>query len=96
MLDEIQRRAFAYFAHETNPHSGLVIDTTVAGAPCSITASNGPGSITREIAGIPRRFVDYFARGVADGPDDGTIAPWAVAASLPFAPEIVIPTLERM
>ena len=27
------------------------------------------------------------------GPDDGTLAPWAVAASLPFAPEIVLPTL---
>ena len=27
------------------------------------------------------------------GPDDGTLAPWAVAASLPFAPEIVVPTL---
>ena len=29
------------------------------------------------------------------GPDDGTLAPWAVAASLPFAPEIVLPTLEH-
>ena len=29
-----------------------------------------------------------------DGPDDGSIAPWAVVASLPFAPEIVLPTLE--
>lgn len=28
-----------------------------------------------------------------DGPDDGTLAPWAVVASLPFAPEIVIPTI---
>lgn len=30
------------------------------------------------------------------GPDDGTIAPWAVvAASLPFAPEIVLPTIHH-
>jgi hypothetical protein len=29
------------------------------------------------------------------GPDDGTIAPWAVAASLPFAPEIVLPVLDH-
>ena len=28
------------------------------------------------------------------GPDDGTIAPWAIAASLPFAPEIVLPALD--
>src|SRR5207249_8279010 len=26
---------------------------------------------------------------------DGTVAPWAVVASLPFAPEIVLPTLEH-
>ena len=29
------------------------------------------------------------------GPDDGTIAPWAVVASLPFAPEIVMPTIKH-
>ena len=40
-----------------------------------------------------RRFLGYLARGVPYGPDDGTLAPWAVAASLPFAPEIVLPTL---
>ena len=42
-----------------------------------------------------RRFLGYAARGVPYGPDDGTIAPWAVAASLPFAPEIVLPTLQH-
>ena len=34
-----------------------------------------------------------MARGVPNGPDDGTIAPWAAVASLPFAPEIVLPML---
>jgi hypothetical protein len=58
-----------------------------------ITASDGPGEITREVDGIQRRFFDYRARAVPDGPDDGTIAPWAVVASLPFAPEIVLPTI---
>jgi hypothetical protein len=29
------------------------------------------------------------------GPDDGTLAAWSVAASLPFAPEIVLPTLRH-
>jgi NADPH:quinone reductase-like Zn-dependent oxidoreductase len=38
----------------------------------------------------------YEARGVPDGPDDGTLAPGAVAASLPFAPEIVIETLREL
>ena len=46
--------------------------------------------------GVGRRFYDYRARGVPFGPDDGTIAPWAVVASLPFAPEIVLPTLEYL
>jgi len=58
-----------------------------------ITASDGPGPDTLEIGGRQRRFFDYLARGVPEGPDDGTIAPWAVVASLPFAPEIVLPTL---
>ena len=60
-----------------------------------ITASNGPGPATRTIRGVRRRFRGYAARGVPYGPDDGTLAPWAVAASLPFAPEIVLPTLEH-
>ena len=59
-----------------------------------ITASDGPGEITRAVNGVERRFFDYLARGVPYGPDDGTLAPWAVVASLPFAPEIVLPTLE--
>ena len=37
----------------------------------------------------------YIARGAPYGPDDGTIAPSAVVASLPFAPEIVLPTLKN-
>jgi hypothetical protein len=58
-----------------------------------ITASNGPGPLSRRINGVTRRFWGYRARAVPWGPDDGTLAPWAVAASLPFAPEIVLPTL---
>lgn len=58
-----------------------------------ITASEGPGEITRKLDGIERRFFDYVARAVPYGPDDGTIAPWGVVASLPFAPEIVVPTV---
>ncbi len=61
-----------------------------------ITASDGPGRVTRSIGGVKRRFFDYKARGVPDGPDDGTLAPWAVVASLPFAPDIVIPTIEQV
>ena len=58
-----------------------------------ITASDGPGPSTLKVNGIERRFFDYLARGVPHGPDDGTLAPWAVVASLPFAPEIVLPAI---
>lgn len=60
-----------------------------------ITASDGPGPATRRINGIKRRFFAYVARKVPQGPDDGTIAPWAAATSLPFAPEIVLPALQH-
>jgi hypothetical protein len=62
-----------------------------------ITAGPGPG-FTRQYVegGIERRFYDYVGRGVPFGPDDGTLAPWAVVASLPFAPEIVVPTLHHV
>lgn len=64
--------------------------------PCcwGITASDGPGPDLLKINGIERQFYDYVGRGVPYGPDDGTIAPWAVLASLPFAPEIVMPVLD--
>jgi hypothetical protein len=60
-----------------------------------ITASDGPGPTTMKINGIERVFYDYIARGVPFGPDDGTLAPWAVVASLPFAPEIVLTSIGK-
>ncbi len=60
-----------------------------------LTASDGPGPATRVLKGIERHFFDYVARGAPYGPDDGTIAPWVVIASLPFAPEIVLPTIRN-
>jgi len=61
-----------------------------------LTASDGPGNVRREVGGVTRRFFGYRARGVPDGPDDGTVAPWAVVASLPFAPEIVLPAVASL
>ncbi len=60
-----------------------------------LTASDGPGWTVRQVRGVERPFFDYAARGVPYGPDDGTVAPWAVVASLPFAPEIVLPTVRN-
>jgi hypothetical protein len=59
------------------------------------TASDGPGAIKRKVNGIDREFFGYVARGAPFGPDDGTVSPWVVVASLPFAPEIVVPTLRN-
>jgi hypothetical protein len=67
------------------------------GADCGgFTACDGPGWVKMVVKGVEREFFDYVARGAPDGPDDGTVAPWAVVASLPFAPEIVIPTVRHM
>jgi hypothetical protein len=57
------------------------------------TACDGPGWVKRVMGGVERQFFDYIARGAPFGPDDGTVAPWVVVASLPFAPEIVVPTV---
>jgi hypothetical protein len=66
------------------------------GAECwGITASDGPGPATQTNDGVKRRFYAYEGRGAPYGIDDGTLAPWAVAASMPFAPEIVLPTLHH-
>jgi hypothetical protein len=61
-----------------------------------ITASTGPGDVTRTLGGVSRTFFGYLARGAPDGPDDGSLSPWGVIASLPFAPEIVLPAIESM
>ena len=60
-----------------------------------LTACDGPVHGTFTIDGRDRTFQTYWARGASASTihDDGTICPSAVAASLPFAPEVVAPTL---
>ncbi|MEP6861419.1 MAG: glucoamylase family protein [Deltaproteobacteria bacterium] len=53
------------------------------------TASNGPGPEQHTVHGVVREFYGYLARGAPFGPDDGTLSPWAIVASLPFAPHEV-------
>ncbi|MEO6549808.1 MAG: glucoamylase family protein [Ferruginibacter sp.] len=60
-----------------------------------LTASNGPGRKQLKVNGRKIKFYDYISRGVPYGPDDGTISPSAVIASLPFAPAIVIDTIQH-
>lgn len=63
-----------------------------------LTASDGPQQTQQEYRGEMREFRHYSSRGAGlrDNFDDGTIAPTAAIASLPFAPEIVIPATEEM
>jgi hypothetical protein len=63
-----------------------------------LTASDGPQRTDQEYEGRMREFRHYSARGagIAVAFDDGTIAPTAAIASLPFAPEIVIPATRAL
>jgi len=61
-----------------------------------LSAGDGPSDERPEVANEPRRLFGYAARGVPYGPDDGTLSASAVLASLPFAPEIVLPALRHM
>ena len=60
-----------------------------------LTACDGPGPRTGTLDGKPRTFLGYSERGIDQSHDDGTIAPTAALGSLPFAPEIVLPTLRH-
>ncbi len=62
-----------------------------------LTAGDGPTSeLPGAARGPRRRLLGYTARGVPYGPDDGTLSCGAVLASLPFAPEIVLPAVRTM
>jgi hypothetical protein len=49
-----------------------------------ITAGDGPGNRELRQSSRDRRFFGYMSRGAPYGPDDGTIAPWAMLATVPF------------
>lgn len=62
-----------------------------------VTASDGP---TEKMNFDDKKFLGYAGRGTS-GPDynyfdDGTIAPYGPLSSLPFAPEIVLPTIRSI
>jgi hypothetical protein len=76
-----------------NPHGWVGYDSLCWG----ITASDGP-TAKHDING--KTFLGYAGRGTSGADynyfDDGTIAPYGSLCSLPFAPEIVLPTIESM
>lgn len=76
-----------------NPHGWKGYDSLCWG----ISASDGPGE---KYNFADKKFIAYAGRGTS-GPnlnyfDDGTIAPYASLSSLPFAPEIVLPTIKSI
>jgi len=76
-----------------NPHKWVGYDSLCWG----ISASDGP---TDKYNFDNKVFIGYAGRGTS-GPDynyfdDGTIAPYASLSSLPFAPEIVLPTIKSI
>jgi hypothetical protein len=76
-----------------NPHGWVGYDSLCWG----VTASDGP---TEKYNFDGKKFIGYAGRGTS-GPklnyfDDGTIAPYGPLSSLPFAPEIVLPTIQAM
>jgi hypothetical protein len=63
-----------------------------------VTASDGPGDLYAPYHGETRHFLGYAGRGMGGAAtfDDGTIAPMGAAASIAFAPEIVVPAILEM
>ncbi len=76
-----------------NPKGWIGYDSLCWG----VTACDGPPD---KYNFADKKFLCYAGRGTS-GPknnyfDDGTIAPYAALSSLPFTPEIVLPTIQSM
>ncbi len=63
-----------------NPHGFVAYDRDLWG----ITAGDGPGRLELRVDEHDYRAYGYMARGAPYGPDDGTLAPWAMLATVPF------------
>ena len=76
-------------------YSDRIWGLTACDGPIDWLVKNDPGHHCPEAW---QRFLGYGARGVASDylEDDGTLAPTAAGASVPFAPEICLPALEAM
>jgi hypothetical protein len=63
-----------------------------------LTACDGPVDGRFVVAGRERTFHTYWARGAtfAEAADDGTVCPSASAASIVFAPDLVVPALASL
>ena len=77
---------------ERNPHGFRAYSRDFWG----VTAGDGPVDEEMRENGRDLRFFGYMSRGVPYGPDDGTIAPWAMLATLPFAAEVALAGTRRL
>jgi hypothetical protein len=93
-FENTRRAIYAQRAYAiSNPRRCKGYGATVWG----ITASDGPADVEIGEGATARRFLAYAARGAGDGAhDDCTLAPTAVVASLPFAPELAMPAVLDM
>jgi hypothetical protein len=71
---------------ERNPHNFKGYSRNFWG----VTAGDGPSGQELRLDGRDQRFFGYMSRGVPYGPDDGTIAPWAMLATLPFGADAAL------
>ena len=69
-----------------NPHGYAAYGRDVWG----ISAGDGPVDEARREYPRDSRHFGYMARGVPYGPDDGTLCPWAMLATLPFEPDAAL------
>jgi hypothetical protein len=92
-LDYFENSRRAVYAQQAyaiaNPRRCRDYGATVWG----LTASDGPADLEIEDASGRRAFRSYTARGIdlTGKTDDCTLAPTAMVASIPFAPELVVP-----
>ncbi|MGY0559474.1 glucoamylase family protein [Luteimonas sp. A277] len=61
-----------------------------------LSACEGPTDEVQGVEAEPRHLFGYAARGVPYGPDDGTLSPPAVLASVPFEPELALEAIGTM
>jgi hypothetical protein len=79
---------------QANPGQFVGYDSLTWG----LTACDGPANRKVPHAGTEVQVHTYWARGASaiHIRDDGTLAPTAVGGSVPFAPEVCLPTLEHL
>lgn len=77
---------------QLNPHGCAGFEQNCWG----LSSGDGPSDELPAMFDEPRRSFGYAARGVPFGPDDGTLCPTSVLASVPFAPEISIACLRNI